>query len=607
MSPRSRRSVLALATAASASLAGCNARVGGLPTLTDDDDDGKVDDWQFSPGDLGGGDGGSGGSAGSNVTYQSASADGASTESVGLAAGGAKDANTFRRNVENDYLPIPSSVSYEGLFYDYYFDTGGSKDSGSSADSGDTGTCSDLFCPTYLSAVTADPLDGETERYLSVGLNSGLETDAFDRKRLNLVVVLDVSGSMSSSFDEYYYDQYGNEQEVEDAGSESKMQVAKDALAAVTEQLRPDDRLGVVLYNQDATVAKPLNPVSETDMDAIRGHIREDIQPGGGTSLSAGMDDATRLLDEYANADQTTYENRMLVLTDAMPNVGDTSEGGLRGRLESAAAEHAHATFVGVGVDFNTDVVDEITSVRGANYYSVHSPSQFRERVVENFEYVVTPLVFDLSLELDAEGYEIRQVYGSSAADEATGRMLHVNTLFASPTAGGETRGGVVLAKVARTDDAAAGGSTLTLRASWKDRTGTTNERETTVAFPDGGPEQFANAGVRKAVLLSRYADLLKNWMVDERERDGDPSADGIEVPDDHLGEWEQQSEDLTVSAAYRERFATFADHFEAEMAAVDDDALEQELDVLATLASADAADRHWASDRITARHLLGD
>jgi Ca-activated chloride channel family protein len=576
MSPHSRRTVLSLATAASAALAGCSGRIANRRPLTDSDR--TVDDWQYSPGDLETGNGGGSG----NATFVQASASSASADggNVGLAAGGAKDANTFRRNVRNDYLPIPSSLSYEGLFYDYYFDTG------------DAGTCSDLFCPTYSPAVTADPLSEETERYLSVGLNSGVDANSFDRKRLNLVVVLDVSGSMGSSFDRYYYDQYGNEQEVEESGSESKMSVAKDALAALTEKLRPDDRFGVGLYNHASTIAKPLNPVADTDMNAIRGHIHEDLQPGGGTNLDAGLDDALSLLDPHADADQTTYENRMVVLTDAMPNVGRTSDDGLRGRLETAASETgAHATFVGVGVDFNTELVDEITSVRGANYYAVHSPSQFRERVVERFEYMVTPLVFDLSLELDADGYDIERVYGSTAADEATGEMLSVNTLFASPTEGGRTRGGVVLAKVVRTGDGTGGGdsdgSSLRLRASWEDRTGERSERETTVEFPGGGPEQFATSGVRKGVLLSRYADLLKNWMIDERERDGEPTAEGIEVPDDdHLGKWEQQSDPLTVSTPYRERFATFADHLDAEMNAFGDDTLEQELELLETLAT---------------------
>ncbi|MCT9094787.1 VWA domain-containing protein [Haloarchaeobius sp. HME9146] len=584
MSPRNRRAFLSLATTAAAtSIAGCSQVFPGTGPRTDDDDDlpttappgSLVDDWQYDPSQAQGDSGGNAsGSSGGSATAMATSTQ--SGGSVGLAAGGAKDVNNFRQNVEEGYLPIPSDLSYEGLFYDYYFDTGSSK------------PCESLFCPSYSPAVTADPLSGETERYLSVGLNSGLDASDFDRKRLNLVVVLDISGSMGSPFSQYYYDQYGNKQEVEDAGDRPKIEVAKDALASLTEQLRPGDRFGVVLYNGTAAVAKPMNPVEQTDMEAIRGHIKEDIRATGGTNLSAGLSDASKLLEEYRDADQTTYENRMIVLTDAMPNIGETSADSLEDRLAREAENNVHSTFVGIGVDFNSEIIDQITSVRGANYYSVHSAKQFEERVTDGFEYMVTPLVFDLSLELDADGYDIEKVYGSSAAEEATGELMQVNTLFASPTSEGKTKGGVVLVKVKKTGDA----GQLRLRASWEDRTGKSGNTETTIQFPDGGPEQFANSGVRKAVLLTRYADLMKNWMVAERESGGDPPAEGIEVPEYELGEWERQSDPLTVSTEYRQRFATFSDYFETEMTALGDDALQQELDVLRKLAGESAAAR---------------
>ncbi|WP_439027907.1 vWA domain-containing protein [Haloarchaeobius sp. DT45] len=584
MSPRNRRAFLSLTTAAAASLAGCSQVFPGTSPRTDDEDGDDstdplpttappgslVDDWQYDPGQMQEDVGGKGGGGGGSATATAMATSTQSAGSVGLAAGGAKDVNNFRQNLEEGYLPIPSDLSYEGLFYDYYFDTGSKE------------ACESLFCPSYSPAVTADPLSGETERYLSVGLNSGLDASDFDRKRLNLVVVLDISGSMGSPFSQYYYDQYGNKQEVEDAGDRPKIEVAKDALASLTKQLRPGDRFGVVLYSSTAAVAKPMNPVETTDMDAIRGHIEEDIQATGGTNLSAGLDAASGLLEEYHDADQTTYENRMVVLTDAMPNIGDVSADSLEDRLAREAESNVHSTFVGIGVDFNSDIVDQITSVRGANYYSVHSAKQFEERVTDGFEYMVTPLVFDLSLELDAEGYDIEKVYGSSAAEEATGELMQVNTLFASPTSEGKTKGGVVLVKVRQTDDSGSG--RLRLRASWSDRTGTPGETETTIEFPSGGPEQFANSGVRKAVLLTRYADLLKNWMVAERESGGDPPAEGIEVPEYELGQWERQSDPLTVSSEYRQRFGEFATYFESEMAALDDETLQQELDVLRKL-----------------------
>lgn len=568
-----RRYLRLLAAGAGTALAGCSslAAPGSDRDRETTDDPEKIDDWQYSPSageDVGGGANATGSSGGS-VKFQAESASATTDAGVGLSAGGAKRIATFRRNIEEGYLPQPESLAYEGLFYNYYFDTG------------QQDRCSSLFCPSYSPAITADPLSDETERYLTVGLNSGLDASEFDRKALNLVVVLDVSGSMSASFSEYYYDQYGNEQTPEGETERPKIDVARDALVALTEQLRPGDRLGVVLYNNGSAVAKPLRPVEATDMDAIRGHIREDIRANGGTNLDAGLSDATEMLGEYAEADQSEYENRMIVLTDAMPNLGETDDEDLRSKLADNAERNLHATFVGVGLDFNAELVDAITSIRGANYYAVHSADEFERKLGEEFKYMVTPLAFDVSLELEAEGYDIKQVYGSTAAEEATDELLGVNTLFASPTKDGKTRGGVVLVQVERQSDDA----TMRLKASWEDRQEATGQTSTTISFPGGGPEQFANTGVRKAVLLSRYADLLKNWIVAERDETIAHDEDGIAVPPEGgLGEWEQQSVPLTVSERYEGRIREFRDYFAGEMDAIGDDSLDRELEMMASI-----------------------
>src|SRR5680860_1053496 len=41
---------------------------------------------------------------------------GLASDSLGFAVGGAKDINNFRKNIEQDYLPLASDISYEGLF-----------------------------------------------------------------------------------------------------------------------------------------------------------------------------------------------------------------------------------------------------------------------------------------------------------------------------------------------------------------------------------------------------------------------------------------------------------------------------------------------------------
>jgi len=571
-----KKGAVVLLLAGALVLAGGATVLGDAPDVGGNETEGGVDDWQYSPDEEessgGGGLFGAGGSA--RMAPSGGSADAAAPSGgsgVGFSAGGAKDINNFRDNIKNGYLPIPTDLQYEGLFYDYYFDTG------------QTQECDDLFCPSYSTAVSEDPLSDETDRHMTVGLNSGLEE--VERKKLNTVVVLDISGSMGSSFNEYYYDRFGNRQEVENYTGERKIEVATDVVASMTEHLNEDDRFGMVLFNSEANVAKPVRDVGDTDMDAIRGHIRE-LEAGGGTRMSAGMSEATRMLRNYTDADQSEYENRMVFMTDAMPNLGDTDSGSLLGKMERNAENNIHTTFVGMGVDFNTEIVEEITSVRGANYFSVHSAEQFEERMDDNFEYMVTPLVYNLELEVESDGYEIEKVYGSTAADEATGEIMKINTLFPSPKKEGKTKGGVVLVKLEKQGD----NPNLELEASWENRQGETDSTTRSVTFTSDEPDAYDNPGIRKAVLLTRYADLMKNWMVHE----SDEADEEIEVrpgtsiephPDLTLGKWERQSQELTVSPPYDERIDEFSEYFEDETEALNNDSLQEELDLLNRLA----------------------
>lgn len=493
---------------------------------------------------------------------------------LGYAAGGAKDIQNFRDNINNGYLPQPTDISYEGLFYEYYFDTGRQQE------------CEQLFCPSYSRAVTHDPLSNATEQYMTVGLNSDMAVDEFERKDLNLVLVLDISGSMGSGFGQYYYDRFGNKKEIENATDRTKMRIAAESLAAMTEHLRPGDRLGVVLFNDQAHVAKPLRLTQETDMEAIRSHMQE-VQAGGGTNMAAGMRAATEMIREYEDVDRTEYENRIVFLTDAMPNLGTHSEQGLLGMMQDNAEDGIYTTFVGMGVDFNTELVDAITAVEGANYLSVHSADQFRQRLDREFKYLVTPLVFNLTLELESDAFRIEKVYGSTVAEEATGELLHVNTLFPSPTTEEGTRGGVVLAQLERTGS----GSTAELSVSYEDRTGERSTTSRTVDFGQHEPEYFENTGVRKAVLLSRYASLMKHWIVHERaqanttvpdEAVNAATAPGIEPYGNwSLNQWEQQSVPLTVGPEYERRIMSFRSYYQDEMEAIGDEELDQELDMM--------------------------
>ena len=297
--------------------------------------------------------------------------------------------------------------------------------------------------------------------------------------------------------------------------------------------------------------------------------------------MSAGMGIASQLFESIQIDEE--YENRIIFLTDAMPNIGETSETGLLGMTESNADNNVYATFIGIGVDFNTELVEHITKIRGANYYSVHSSEQFKKRMDEEFEYMVTPLVFYLELNMIAEGFEIEKVFGSPEADEATGELMKVNTLFPSKREEKEIKGGLILLKLKKTSS----DNRLILTVRYKDREGVVHTSEKNIEIQEKEADFFENSGIRKGVLLVRYATLMKNWINDERRSIEEGIAVEPVVNTEVgiiicvLGEWERQSVPLQVSEGYRQLFEVFKEYFLQEMEEIGDETLEQELLIL--------------------------
>ena len=177
-------------------------------------------------------------------------AESASNSTLGLSTGGAKNINNFRENIKNGYFPISTDITYNGLYYDYYFDTA------KSAATAENVKSTELFSPSYSTAISKDPISGKSEYYMTVGLNSNIKQSDFQRKKLNLVVVLDISGSMSSRFNSYYYDgleeEDGEENRYAEDKNKTKMQIANESVNLLIDELNEDDRLGIVLFDDES-------------------------------------------------------------------------------------------------------------------------------------------------------------------------------------------------------------------------------------------------------------------------------------------------------------------------------------------------------------------
>lgn len=540
----------------------------------------KNDYWEFkgeTASESWGGNGFFGAALSANTAGQAVMDYGAPTGNIGFSVGGAKDVENFRKNIKEGYFPISTDITYNGLFYDYSFDTG----VGQKTDQ--------LFSPAYSTAISKDPVSQKEEYYMTVGLNSNIKESDFARKKLNLVVVLDISGSMSSVMEEYYYDNPFKQIEYK-----TKMKVANESINILLDQLNDDDRFGMVLFDDEAYVGQKINSIASTDVKKLKEHILE-IKDSGGTNFEAGYKMANKLFEEYKNIDSDEYENRIIVITDAMPNTGNTDKDSLLGMVKENSENGIYTTFIGVGVDFNTRLIETISDNKGANYYSVHTADDFKTRMGEEFDFMVTPMVFDLKLDLNSEEYEIEKVYGSDTANEETGNIMNVNTLFPSKTnEDGEVNGGVVLLKLKKKTDAPSGEVKLTV--SYTDRNGTSYENHQTIEVA-GGEERYDNTGIRKAIVLTRYVNTLKNWILYERTEedrfliipligicDCDYTQEEIVVI---LGEWERKSVELTVSEEYKAIFSALKTYIKEQNNHMKDKTFDKEIEVLDMLIEA--------------------
>ncbi len=496
-----------------------------------------------------------------------------------------KGVGNFRESVDKDYMPMSYAMTYEGLFHEYYSEIFKEKDCGGS------------FCPAYDYAVSPDPISGKEDTYLSIDLNSNEkneEGDGAQREKLNLVVALDVSSSMKSSFKGFYYDEHYSVIDVDRSELEfdkTKMQIAKETIVKMLGNLKDEDRFGMVIFDDEAYVAKSLRYVGETDMEAIKDHILK-VEPDGGTNMSLGIGEAAELFKELEDAKRSGYENRVVFITDDAPSLDEIGENGIFGISEKNSDKNIYTTFMGLDAVFDQELVKKIEEIKGAGYGSFSSAKEFRRALNEKFLSFVSPNALDLTISLESDGYKIDKVYGASLADETKGEILKVRTLFPSFENGIGVDAGVVLVKLRKESDIAEFG----LKFSYEDASGNRGSKESIVKISESGT-YYESDEIRKEILLARYADLVKNWIIDERiyKSHGfgsdaiSPSVNienGIVAnnPNPALDQKELRLMPISVSAHYEGIFKNFVEYFSDEIDALGDKTLRVELDILKRL-----------------------
>lgn len=136
-------------------------------------------------------------------------------------------------------------------------------------------------------------------------------------------------------------------------GGKNKLDLVIEALGGLVTSglLRPEDRLSITRFDDDASVLLPF--ISASDQSKLLAGIQKLSQFSGGTSIGKGMRAATKLIQaERGN-------RRMVVLTD-----GQTQDEGLVLReTKRLADQQIPVTTVGVGNDVNTELLTKIADL----------------------------------------------------------------------------------------------------------------------------------------------------------------------------------------------------------------------------------------------------
>ncbi len=263
-----------------------------------------------------------------------------------------------RRFLNDGSLPPPSAVRVEELvnYFDYDYPL----------PQGDV--------PFAVSTeVSTAPWD-KTHKLVHIGI----KTRAPERTAvapLNLVFLIDVSGSMHS---------------------EDKLPLLKRGLELLVRELRPQDRVALVVYAGASGVVLPSTSGSE------RQRISEALgrlEAGGSTNGAEGIQLAYSVAEKARVKGSTS---RVILATDGDFNVGTTSEGELVSLIEQKRKGGVSLTVLGFGRgNLNDSSMEKLADHGNGNYAYVDSLEEARKVLVREGGATLVTVAQDVKFQIE--------------------------------------------------------------------------------------------------------------------------------------------------------------------------------------------------------------
>jgi Ca-activated chloride channel family protein len=242
------------------------------------------------------------------------------------------------------------------------------------------------------------------EMYLDISL-AGLAGASKRKLPINLALVIDRSGSMAGQ----------------------KLEHAKEAARSVVGRLRDGDRIAIVTYGSDVTVLVASTLIDATSRATVTSAI-DGIVDRGGTFLSGGLQSGQ---DELQRHSREGFVNRIVLISDGQANEGVTSLGELAGMTRRALEQGVHVTTMGVGLDFNENVMTAMAEHGGGHYYFIQDTSSMAKIFSSELETLLSTVARNASLRMQLQpGVELVEVYGYTYRREGTTVVIDLPDLY---------------------------------------------------------------------------------------------------------------------------------------------------------------------------------